>query len=129
MFSLHIIHTYSNGLKIPKWLIVKPVNGCFDWSCETIYIALDQTFNIITQEEINDDVLGLSILSTELVTNSEFPNHIGVYIPWVKERIHKIRGEEFSPRFVLSDIEHLVIQMTDIEISTMMNFRSLIEWD
>jgi len=128
MFDLRVIHTFSNGVKIPKWLIVSPTNGCFDWSSTAIYIPLDGDFHSISHEDINDDMLSLSILNSELITHTKFPDHIGVYLPHVKKRINKIRGEKFAPQFLLSDIRQFVIQMADIETATKINFSSLVEW-
>lgn len=44
MYRLSVIYRYSEGVEIPKWLIVKPKNG-FDWSAETAYISLNQPLN------------------------------------------------------------------------------------
>ncbi|MEK5235425.1 hypothetical protein NST99_06975 [Paenibacillus sp. FSL L8-0470] len=122
MYRLSVIYRYSEGVEIPKWLIVKPKNG-FDWSAETAYISLNQPFERTSQEEINDDTLGISILNTELMINTELPEHIGIHFPYVKKRINKLRGEPLAPSFKLLEIEQFVIQMSDLQI--IMQTRSL----
>ncbi|MNM84752.1 hypothetical protein D3C81_968500 [compost metagenome] len=115
MFDLNVIYQYAEGFKIPKWLIVKPCTNSFDWKATTVFIPLDQTFSEITQEEINDDILGLSILDTDLVTNIEMPHSIGIYIPRVLKRINIMRGEPGVPSFKLANIEQIIINIPDLQ--------------
>ncbi|MCL6605515.1 MAG: hypothetical protein K6T94_21835 [Paenibacillus sp.] len=116
MFSLSVIYSYNEGVEIPKWLIIKPDFGGFDWSTETAFVSLNQPFERINQEEINDDVLGLSILNTELINNTELPEHIGIHFPSVKRRINKLRGEPMAPSFKLLEIQQLILQMSDLQM-------------
>lgn len=116
MYRLSVIYRYSEGVEIPKWLIVKPKDGVFDWVSEVASIPLEQPFEQTTLEDINDDALGISILNTELLINTELPEHIGIHLPSVKKRINILRGEPFTPNFKLYEIEHFVIQMSDLQI-------------
>ncbi|NQX45307.1 hypothetical protein HQN87_08180 [Paenibacillus tritici] len=116
MYRLNVIYRYSEGAEIPKWLIVKPKDGVFDWGIEVASIPLNQPFEQTTPEDINDDALGISILNTELLINTELPEHIGIHLPSVKKRINVLRGEPLAPNFKLLEIEHFVIQMSDLQI-------------
>lgn len=115
MYNLSVIYRCSEGVEIPKWLIVKPENG-FDWNTETVYIPLNQPFLRTSQEEINDDTLGISLLNSELIVNTELPEHIGIHFPYVKKRINRLRGEPLAPIFKLLEIEQLIIQISDLQI-------------
>lgn len=115
MFNLNVIYNYNEGLYLPTWLILRPEQGCFDWDTETTYVSLNQPFTRLTQEDINDDTFGLSIVSTDLIINTELPDHFGIYVPRVKQRINQLRGEVYTPNFKLVDIEQLVVQMSDLQ--------------
>lgn len=114
MYRLSVIYRFSEGVEIPKWLIVKPMNGFFDWGIEVAFIPLNQPFERTTPEDINDDALGISILDTDLIINTEMPEHVGIHFPSVKDRINRLRGEPLAPSFKLLEIQHFVIQISDL---------------
>jgi hypothetical protein len=128
MYNLSVIYDYNEDGSWPCWMIIKPQSGCFDWKTETLYVSLQTPFQKLNREDLDELDFGLSIVQTELVINTEHPDKIGVYLPRVKERIRKIRGDEFTPSFRMDDIKHFVIQMADIEIATQMNPNSILDF-
>lgn len=128
MYSLNVIYDYNENGSWPAWMIVKPKYGEFDWKKETIYLSLHTPFQRLDREDLDESDFGISITHTEIVVNTEHPDKIGIYIPRVKERIMKIRGDEFTPSFRMSDIRHFIIQMADIEIVTQMNPASILDF-
>lgn len=127
MYDLGVIFDYGEDGAWPAWLMVRP-SECFDWKQDTIYVPLHTPFMRYSRDDIDDSSFGLSIVQTELVVNLECPDQIGIYLPRVKERLKKIRGEEYSPAFKLSDIQHFVISMSDIEIVAQMNLASIMDF-
>ncbi|MGG6309848.1 hypothetical protein [Paenibacillus macerans] len=123
MYDLGVIYDYSEDGSWPAWLMVKP-QGDFDWKQETLYFPLHTPFQRFSRYDIDDSSFGLSIVQTELVVNMERPDQLGIYLPRVKERLKNIRGEEYAPSFKLSDIQHFIISMHDIEIVAQMNLVS-----
>lgn len=128
MYNIGIIYDYNEEGSWPAWMIVKPEQGFFDWKQETIYIALHSPFQRFSREEMDECAFGLSIVQTELVVSTERPDSIGIFLPRVKERIIKIRSDEYTPTFHLGDIQHFIIQMSDIEIVTQMNLASVFDF-
>lgn len=128
MFDIGIIYDYNEEGTWPSWMIVRPECGGFNWRTETLYIPMHTPFKRLHREDLDETDFGLSIVQTELVVNTERPEAIGIYLPRVKERIYKIRGEEYTPFFHLSDIKHFVIQMSDIEIIAQMNLASVMDF-
>ncbi|MNW38760.1 hypothetical protein D3C74_158350 [compost metagenome] len=125
--NISVIYDYNNDGMWPAWLIVKPENG-FDWKREVVYVSLRTPFQRLTREDMDEFSFGLSIVQTELVVSTERPDQIGIFLPRVKERIRKIRGEEYSPFFHMGDIQHFVIQMSDIELVMQMNLASIMDF-
>lgn len=129
MYNISVIYDYSYDGMWPAWMVLKPRCGCFDWSTETIYVPIEAPFQRLSRDEMNDDSLGISIIQTDLVMSVKKPNHFGIYLPRVKLRLNKLRGEKLTPFFRMSDIEHLIIQMCDIEIVMGMNISTRFAWD
>ncbi|MEK5479924.1 hypothetical protein NYE70_23800 [Paenibacillus sp. FSL R5-0407] len=128
MYNLSVIYDYNEEGSWPAWMIIKPAAGGFDWKQETLYVPLRTPFQKLSRDEIDEYALGLSIVQTELVISTDYPDQLGVYLPRVKERIKKIRGESYSPLFQLSDIQHFVVQMSDVEIVMQMNLSSIFDF-
>lgn len=128
MYNIGVIYDYNEDGSWPAWMIVKPETGGFDWKQETIYVPLHTPFQRLYREDLNESDFGLAIVQTELVVNTERPDQIGIFLPRVKERIRKIRGEEYTPFFHMSDIRHFVLQMADIELVMQMNPASILNF-
>ncbi|GIP25037.1 hypothetical protein J23TS9_01670 [Paenibacillus sp. J23TS9] len=116
MFNLSVIYDYNYDGVYPTWMVIKPESGYINWSAETLYVHIEAPFQRLSRDEINDYALGLSIVQTDLVMSVKHPDHFGIYMPRVKKRLNQIRGEQYTPSFRLADIEHFIVQMSDIEI-------------
>ncbi|MBB3132152.1 hypothetical protein FHS19_006879 [Paenibacillus rhizosphaerae] len=128
MFNISVIYDYESQGMLPAWMLIKPNDGCFDWKSEAFYIPIEAPFQKISREELNDYSLGLSVTQADLVMSVKHPNYFGIFVPRLKQRINQMRGEKYTPFFHLADIEHLVVQMTDIEIVMEMNVLSKYAW-
>lgn len=128
MFNLSVIYDYSYDGMWPAWMLIKPENGRFDWSANAFYIPIEAPFQRLSREEINDYALGLSVVQTDLVMSVGHPDHFGIYIPRLKQRINHLRGEKYTPFFKLADVEHLIVQMYDIEMVMQMNIITKFAW-
>ncbi|MEK5480345.1 hypothetical protein NYE70_25935 [Paenibacillus sp. FSL R5-0407] len=127
MYDLKVVYTYEEGFNVPVALIVRPSCGEFDWSEETLYINLRQPFERMDYVEINDDTVSLSLLHTELVTHTIYPDHVGIYTPFVKERLYDIKSGKFSPSFKITGIEQFIIKMSDLALATHLNLLNLFD--
>lgn len=127
MYDLKVVYGYEEGFSFPVSLIIRPKYGSFEWTEETLYINLRQPFEPMDYTEINDDTISLSLLHTELVTNTLLPDHVGIYMPWVKRRLYDIKGGKFSPNFKITGIEQFIIKMSDLALATHLNLRGLFD--
>ncbi|MGG4144140.1 hypothetical protein ABEW34_13525 [Paenibacillus algorifonticola] len=100
---------------MPVWMILKFKQGGIDWVQDYIYVPVTLPFLHYMSEDFDNHIISLSIASIELVVSPERPNHFGIQLPTVKEKINKLRGEKSTPQFLLGDIHQFVIQICDIE--------------
>lgn len=126
--KLSVYFDYIEAQLVPVWMILKFKPGGIDWNKDYIYIPINLPFHRHVAEDFDDQIISLSIASTELVISPERPHHFGVHLPTVKMKINKLRGEEYAPKFLMDDIQHLVIQICDIEEVLQMNVISQFLW-
>ncbi|MCA0754880.1 hypothetical protein KP806_07445 [Paenibacillus sp. N4] len=125
---LSVYFDYIEAQLVPVWLIIKFKPGGIDWTQECLYIPVHLPFHRYMAEDFDDQIISLSIAQTELVVSPERPSHFGIHLPTVKQRINKLRGEKCAPRFLMDDIQQLVIQICDIEEVLQMNVMSVFAW-
>lgn len=104
--------------------------GGIRWDKPYFYQQLEIPFERRTPADwYDEDVCSVSINQNELVRNEDKPDHFGIYLPAVIERIEQQLAEarkEFGGRheqFDFENIEQFIIQISDIEDVMQMQLR------
>ncbi|MDQ0114328.1 hypothetical protein [Paenibacillus harenae] len=126
--KLSVYFDYIEAELVPLWMIIKFKPGEIVWDQECLYIPIHSPFHRYNAEDFDDQIISLSIASTELVISPERPSHFGIHLPAVKQRINKLRGEKFAPQFLMEDIQQFVVQIGDVEEVLQMNVMSSFNW-
>ncbi|WP_240414977.1 hypothetical protein [Paenibacillus periandrae] len=67
----------------------------------------------------------MTIIQTDLIKSFERPDHFGIYLPFVLERIEQnIR----YPHFDSYEIEQFILEINDLEEVLQMNIKQFYEW-
>ncbi|MGO4110935.1 hypothetical protein [Paenibacillus sp. YAF4_2] len=101
----------ENNLLFPLWMMINHFS--FDWS-KTIYIDLETPFERFTFEEIESEVLALTVPDNVYVRHPDKKNQFGIYLPSLEKYITKtMKGS--SHHLELCNIQRLMLSISDIE--------------
>lgn len=127
MFNISVIYDNYEDCMVPLWMLINSEGG-INWHEDALYIPINLPFQRISRYEVDEYSLNLSIVQTELIISHDHPECIGIYLPRVKARIDKLRGNGITPSFLLSDIQNFIIQVSDIEMILQMNTSAIFAW-
>jgi hypothetical protein len=114
----------DNARLFPLWMMINYFT--FDWT-KTIYINIETPFERFTFDEIESDVLALSVPDHVYVRHPHDPTLFGIHLPSLRNFI--IKTLDGSGRQVdLNDIQRLMLRVTDIEDVLEAEIRSKVQW-
>ncbi|WP_135553260.1 hypothetical protein [Paenibacillus cymbidii] len=126
MAKISVFYDYYEDKLVPQKMAVYYGRGVIDWSKEKAIISLAAPFKRKLAEDFSDEVLSLAISIDDLILLYDRPNHFGIHLPTVKNRLNQTRGDMMP--FDRSDIEQFIIQMSDIEEIMQMDLEGMYDW-
>ncbi len=103
MANATVYFDYHEGVKVPIWYVVE--FDTEDLYQEYLYIPIKAPFQPLLEFE---EKIGISILLSDLTVHEAMPNHIGIYLDNIKNRVEEHGIDLF-------EIKQFIIQMADIE--------------
>lgn len=100
-------YDYHDGQLVPIWAIIHFEPAEIDWD-STWYIPVETPFEKQEMDAYSDEMMGVSVLISDLVVSYGYSNHYGIHLPYIKERIEKHSAD-------IMDVKQFVIQVSDIE--------------
>lgn len=107
----------------PEWMMINYFT--FDWA-NTIYISIETPFERFTFDEIESDVLALSVPDHVYVRHPNDPTIFGLHLPSLKSYINKTM-DGFS-QINVKEIQRLMLRFSDIEDILEVEIRSIVQW-
>jgi len=115
MAEIKVYYDYHDGKLAPIWYVFKFKRGVVDWDKSRINFRINAPFEQMNTEDFDQSTQGVSILDSDLTVNSHKPGHFSVDLQAVRKRVETAYGIDSS------DVEQLVIQVSDIEEILQMN--------
>jgi hypothetical protein len=112
MDNISVYYDYRDDVLCPVWMII---NCPGTNSNDLMEISIEAPFERSKTEDFNSDMMSLSIFQEELTVNPYKPNHFGINIHAVSERIKK--------EVDIFEVEQFIIQIIDIEEVLQMDCR------
>jgi hypothetical protein len=104
------------GNLYPLWYTIE---GSIDWDGSTMYFPITAPFERIDSISFDDELIGCSVFTQELIVHQNKSNQLGINLEAVRSRI--------SENIEAYKVERLIIQVSDIE-ELMQIGRELFEW-
>ncbi|QGQ95811.1 hypothetical protein EHS13_13460 [Paenibacillus psychroresistens] len=118
---------FEGGLS-PVWMIV-PIN-LIEWQLERFYISLSTPFEQFTTNDFDSNQLYLTVQIEDLIRNWNEQDSVGISLSSIRSRFESQKSNnDIDVEFICTDIEQLVIRMSDIEEVLQMNIRSYYKWE
>jgi hypothetical protein len=117
---------FEDGLA-PVWMLL-PINT-LEWQLERFYVSLSTPFEQFTTDDFDTNQLYVSVHIEDLIRNWKERESIGISLSSILQRFKTQKSNnEIDEEYVISDIEHMVVRMSDIEEVLQMNIRSYYDW-
>ncbi len=117
----------EDGLS-PVWMLL-PINT-LEWQLERFYVPLKAPFERFTTEDFNSNQLYITVLIEDLVRNWNERESIGISLPSIQNRFNAQKSKnDIDEEYTISDIQHLVVRMGDIEEVLQMNIQRKFKWE
>lgn len=114
----------DNARLYPLWMMINYFS--FDWT-KTIYISIETPFERFTFDEIDSDVLALSVPDNVYIRHPLDPSLFGLHLPSLKKYINKTLVGS-GPPIDVNDIQRLMLRISDIEDIMETEIRSFVQW-
>jgi hypothetical protein len=115
MASLTMYYDHLNEHLSPILLVIRFKQSEMDWSKTTLKIKYPSPYHHLRMEDFQDQNIGVNILLSDLVKNSEYePDIIGIHLPTVK---HRLEGAGVD----ILEIEQFIIRVDDLHEIFLMN--------
>lgn len=109
----------DHGGHYPIWMFVDAEPGRpWDWN-ETLYIDFMNTFDRLTTDNLDYDVVSLTVPSDSYVRPADRPNHFGIHMLQLLKHLRHLERQS-SVRVDPSEIRRLNLRILDVE--EVMNF-------
>lgn len=128
MAKISVYYDQDLDAFFPIWMVINFKRGEVDWDKEHVFIPTSAPFQRKRFEDFNEFEMSLSVTLNELIKNADKPQHFGIHLPSLKQRVTKIQEEE-QMFFDINDITQFVIQMCDIEEVMQMNLQRHYNWN
>jgi len=112
---------------VPMKMVARFPRGKMRWDKSVVYFPIDAPFDRIQAIDFNDDLMSLTIVFEDLITNIGRPNQFGVFLPRVIERMDKMKERDYFD-FDYNDVEQFIIHVDDIEELLKMDVRTFYKW-
>ncbi len=103
---MKVFYDYYDGKIVPIWLVINTRE--IDWSSEVHIVYIHSPLEVYEREYFDENLLGMTILMSDLTRNSDINKEFGIYLPYVKKR-----AKEYGVD--INKIDQLIIQVCDIE--------------
>jgi len=113
---------------VPMKMIVRFPRGTIKWGKSAAYIPVKAPFQRHYVADYHDEIMSITIAFEDLTINRKKPNHFGISLPRVIERMDKMKERDHFD-FDYNDVEQLIIQIDDIEKLLQLEVRPLYEWN
>lgn len=114
----------DNARLFPLWMMINCFT--FDWT-NTIYISIETPFERFTFDEIESDVLSLSVPDHVYVRHPDDSTLFGIHLPSLRNYIIKtLDGSD--QQVEVNDIQRLMLRVNDIEDVLEAEIRSKVQW-
>ncbi|MGG3798026.1 hypothetical protein [Metabacillus fastidiosus] len=84
-----VYYDYVNGELIPYWYVLTFKPNQIEWDTSIIYFNIIAPFEYFSRDNFDDSILSISILMSDIVTNKDKPNILGIQLKRIKENILK----------------------------------------
>ena len=112
----------------PVWMLL-PINT-IEWELERFYVSLNMPFEQFTTDDFDANQLYVSVQIEDLIRNWKERESIGISLSSIRKRIEAQKLiNEIDKMYVFSDIEYMVVRMSDIEEVLQMNIHNHYRWD
>lgn len=112
------------GRLLPVWVMLDNIS--LDWN-GALYIQLEAPFERYTFDDLDTEVMALAVPDHAYIRHREDPFQVGVHLPTLQSFITKSTlgtGQSIE----CSDIERLMLRISDIEDTLQCEVRSCLQW-
>lgn len=102
----------SSGLPVPLWMIIEEFEAG-DWN-STYKVRLDAPFEAYEMDEMDPDVMAVSVPDHVYVRDVNDPLAFGIHLPSLRSYIGRFTIVS-DYRFSRSDIRRLMLRIADLE--------------
>lgn len=114
----------ENARLFPLWMMINYFT--FDWS-KTLYIDIETPFERFAFDEIESDLLSLSIPDHVYVRHPDERNQFGLHLPSLKDYIINTLKDS-GQQLEVNVIQRLMLRISDIEDTLEAEIRSFVQW-
>ncbi|MGG1662931.1 hypothetical protein [Brevibacillus sp. NRS-1366] len=106
--KIRVFHDYHEDKLVPQKYMISIRKGELPWDREKVFVSVSAPFEPIGIEDFLPDSLAITVTQGDLILSADKPGKFGILLPPLKRRAVE-GGVDYW------DIEHLVIQVADLE--------------
>jgi hypothetical protein len=106
--KIRVFYDYHDDKLVPMKYMISFRKGELPWDREKVFVPVTAPFEKLDIEDFLPDSLAITVTQGDMILSADKPGKFGIYLPPLKRRAVE-GGVDYW------DIEHLVIQVADLE--------------
>jgi hypothetical protein len=120
---LRVYYDQFEDLLAPVWMLL-PIN-ILEWQLERFYMALSTPFEPFKTEDFDNNQPNVAVELEDIIRNWKDCTSIGISLSSIRKHFEvKQKLNDIAEKYTISNIEHLVVRIADIEAVLQMNIRN-----
>ncbi|MFI8714491.1 hypothetical protein [Brevibacillus brevis] len=112
--KIRVFHDYHDDKLLPQKYMISFRKGELPWDREKVFVAVSAPFEPLGIEDFFPDALAITVTLGDMILSIDKPGKFGILLSPLKQRAIE-GGVDYW------DIEHLIIQVADLEELLQMN--------